>query len=230
MITPNIQSTAQFGVRNGIKVVVYGKAGMGKTSLCATCPSPIILSAEAGLLSLARWNLPYIEIKTIQDMRNVYSWVKNSQEARQFQTICLDSISEIAEVCLGERRNQKNSDGRAVYGDMIIEMTKIVREFRDLPGFHVYMSAKMERFKDETTGVVLNSPSMPGQRLGQAMPYFPDEIFKLDFEGYPPNAYRVLRTQPDLLNDAKDRSGVLNAIEEPHLGKIFDKISRALAT
>lgn len=226
MQTPHIMSTQGFGTKNGVKIIVYGKAGAGKTTLCATCPNPIILSAEGGLLTLARWNLPYIEIKSISDLRQTYLWFKNSPEARKnFQTVCLDSVSEIAEVCLTERKNaSKNNDGRAVYGDMIEEMNKVIKEFRDLAGYHVYMSAKQERIKDESTGVILNGPSMPGKRLGENVPYLPDELFKLDIEGTGANSYRLLRTQPDFLNEAKDRSGLLDAIEEPHLGKIINKI------
>jgi len=222
-----IRSTQNFGAQQGVKIVVYGLAGMGKTTLCATCPSPIIASAESGLLSLARHNLPYIEIKTMQDLREFYQWAKSSTECRQnFQTLCLDSVSEIAEVVLTAAK-AKNKDGRMAYGDLIEEMTKVIKEFRDLSGYHVYMSAKQERLKDEASGVFINQPMMPGSKLGQAVPYLPDEVFKLDVEGTGTNSYRLLRTQPDFLNMAKDRSGVLDPIEEPNLGKIINKITLA---
>lgn len=220
-----LQNTRGYGARNGVKILVYGAAGMGKTTLCATCPSPVVFSSESGLLALARYDLPYAEIKTMQDLREAFAWCRSSREARQFQTICLDSISDIAETVLSHQK-ASNKDGRMAYGNMIEEMTKIVKEFRDLQGFHVYMAAKMERMKNELTGVTINVPSMPGNKLGQAMPYFPDEVFKLDIEGQGPQSYRLLRTQPDFLNDAKDRSGALAAIEEPHLGKIIDKITQ----
>ncbi|QJD54373.1 AAA family ATPase [Aminobacter phage Erebus] len=222
-----IASTQGYGSKMGVKIVVYGLAGMGKTTLCATCPHPIILSAESGLLALARHNLPFIQINTLAELREVFAWLKSSNEARQnFQTICLDSVSEIAEVVLADARS-KNKDGRMAYGDMIEAMVKCIKEFRDLPGYHVYMSAKQERIKDETTGVMINQPMMPGNKLGQAVPYLPDEVFKMDIEGTGANSYRLLRTQPDFLNQAKDRSGLLDPIEEPHLGKIINKITLA---
>lgn len=221
-----IKSTAGYGKAMGVKLLVYGPAGYGKTTMCATCPKPIILSAESGLLALARHNLPYIEIKSMVDLRDAYNWTKGSSEARQFETICIDSISEIAEVVLSASK-AKNKDGRMAYGDMIDDMSKVIREFRDLPGYNVYMSAKQERVKNETTGVMFNIPMMPGNKLGQSLPYFPDEVFRLGIEGSGPNSYRYLQTQPDLLNEAKDRSGVLDAIEEPNLGKVIAKIKLA---
>lgn len=225
-IMNRIQSTQGYGARNGVKVLVYGLAGRGKTTLCATCPSPIILSGESGLLALARHNLPYLEVKTLADLREYHAWFKSSAEPRNnFQTICLDSISDIAEVVLAASK-AKVKDGRMAYGEMIDSMHAIVREFRDLPGYHVYMSAKQERIKNEVTGLLINQPMMPGNKLGQAMPYFPDEVFQLDVEGQGDQSYRLLRTQPDFMNDAKDRSGLLAPIEPPHLGKIFEKITK----
>ena len=108
-------------------------------------------------------------------------------------------------------------------------MTAVIKQFRDLEGYHIYMSFKQERLKDETTGGFVNQPMMPGSKLGQAVPYLPDELFKLDVEGFGAQSYRVLRTQPDLLNMAKDRSGMLDPIEEPHLGKIINKINMMAA-
>lgn len=221
-----LQSTLGIGATNGVKIIVYGKAGMGKTFLCSTCPNPVILSAESGLLSLSQFQLPFIEIKTLHDLREAYRWAFTSAEAKQFQTICIDSVSEIAEVVLAAALSG-NKDGRMAYGQMISDMHKIIKEFRDLPRFHVYMSAKQERFKNEAS-VMINQPMMPGSKLGQAMPYFPDELFQLDVGTTPQGVnYRFLRTQPDFSNDAKDRSGKLDAIEEPHLGKIIAKITGA---
>lgn len=222
-----IRSTQGIGLRQGVKCVVYGKAGMGKTTLCATAPNPFIISAEGGLLSLAQFNLPYTEIKTIEDLNRVHQWALQSNEARQFSTICVDSISEIAEVVLNNAR-KKAKDPRQAYGDLQEKMADVIRSFRDLQGFNVVMTAKQEFIKDDTTGAMLNMPSMPGKNLTRDLPYFFDEVFKIDIgvtQDGSNRKYRYLLTQPDFMNDAKDRSGRLSPIEEPHLGKLFAKIN-----
>lgn len=223
-----IKSTLGIGAANGVKMLVYGKAGRGKTTLCATCPNPIIFSAESGLLALSNYQLPYVEIKTIKDLTDAFDWARDSKEARQFQTLCLDSLSEIAEVVLSNAKGQVK-DPRQAYGELIEKMTMTIRAFRDLPGYHVYMSAKQEATKDDLTGIVLNGPSMPGSKLGQQLPYFFDEVFQLDIGKDPATQkdYRFLRTQPDFANDAKDRSGRLDPVEYPDLGHIINKINAA---
>jgi hypothetical protein len=219
---------------------VFARAGLGKTTLTATAPTPVLISAESGLLSLRRdnlerlfgvntpgitYNIPVIQITTIQDLTEVEMWARQSHEAAQFQTICLDSLTEIGEQVLANAKMQVK-DPRQAYGELIEKMNITVKAFRDLSGKHVYMSAKEERVKDEATGVALAGPSMPGTKLGPQLPYLFDEVFNLGTSQNPTTKehYRFLRTRPDFNVDAKDRSGALDEVEYPHLGNIFNKI------
>jgi hypothetical protein len=214
---------------NGVKILVYGQAGAGKTRLCATAPNPVIISAESGLLSLREFDLPVIEVSTIADVHEAYKFLAESEEGSQFASVCLDSISEIAEVVLAAEK-KATRDPRQAYGALQEQMAELLRAFRDLPGRNVYMSAKIERSKDETTGAMLYAPSMPGQRLGQSLPYLFDEVFALrvekDTEGRPT---RWLQTQADFQYAAKDRSGALDAFEAPDLGAVINKITQPAA-
>jgi len=215
------ESTAQ-----AVKLLVYGQAGAGKTSLIPTLPKPVILSAEGGLLSIADTNLPFIEITSMDDLREAYKWLTTSAEAAEFESVALDSISEIAEVVLNAEK-KINKDPRAAYGAMQEQMADIIRGFRDLPGKHVYMSAKLEKTQDEM-GRVLYAPSMPGNKTGQSLPYFFDEVLALrvekDAEGF---TRRALMTDGDGLWLAKDRSGKLEVWEDADLGEIIKKIGGA---
>jgi len=208
---------------NGVKLLVYGQAGAGKTSLISTLPNPVVLSAEGGLLSIQDADLPFIEIADMDDLREAYAWAKDSDEAKNFQSVALDSISEVAEVVL-QHELKKNKDGRAAYGELNTTMQELIRAFRDLPAKHVYMSAKLERSQDEM-GKLLFNPSMPGKSLTQGLPYFFDEVLALrvekDGEG---NTQRALMCDSDGIWLAKDRSGKLEGWESPDLGAIITKI------
>jgi phage nucleotide-binding protein len=218
----NLKRTSAIS-RDGVKILIYGQAGAGKTSLIPTLPSPIVLSAEAGLLSIAGADVPYIEIGSIQDLQEALEWLTGSGEAAAFQSVALDSISEIAEVVLTDEKRVAK-DPRQAYGAMQDAMAGIIRAFRDLPGKHVYMSAKLDKSQDET-GRILYAPSMPGNKTGQQLPYFFDEVLALrvekDAEGVP---QRALMCDGDGLWLAKDRSGRLDAWEAPDLGAVIQKI------
>lgn len=230
----NWTTTSKTVQQNGVKMLVYGRAGLGKTVLCATAPAPVILSAESGLLSLApenierlfnyRVDIPVITITNVTDLTDAYQWLTSSKEADQFQTVCLDSITEIAEQVLANAKMQVK-DPRQAYGELIEKMNMLVKLFRDLPGKHVYFSAKEEKNKDEATGTVLFGPAMPGSKMAQQLPYLFDEVFHLGIANTDKGeTYRYLRTAPDLQYDAKDRSGALAAIERPNLNEIINKI------
>jgi phage nucleotide-binding protein len=218
----NVKTTGSLAA-NGVKVLVYGQAGAGKTSLIKTLPSPIVLSAEGGLLSIQDADLPFIEITSMTELQEAYTWLTSSDEAKSYKSVALDSISEIAEVCLNTEK-KATKDPRQAYGAMQEQMADIIRAFRDLPGRHVYMSAKLEKTQDEM-GRVLYSPSMPGNKTGQALPYFFDEVLALrvekDGDG---NTQRALMCDSDGLWLAKDRSGKLDAWEAPDLSAVISKI------
>jgi phage nucleotide-binding protein len=221
----NLQSTQDVHL-NGVKCLVYSHAGVGKTTLIKTLPAPVILSAEGGLLSLADSQIPYIEIDSMDRLMEAYSWLTESEEAKSFDSIALDSLSEIAEVVLAKEKRD-NKDARAAYGALQDTMARMIRAFRDIKGKHVYFSAKCEKTNDEQ-GRILYSPSMPGNKLPQSLPYFFDLMFALraekDEEGV---THRALMTDTDGLWMAKSRTtdaNRLQAYEPPDLGVIIDKL------
>jgi len=220
----NFTTTDKAAQLNGVKVLVYGGAGTGKTVLTRTAPTRALISAEGGELSLRSIAMPMAKVANVDDLRDIYAWCERSNEAKQFQTICIDSLSEIAEVVLNNAKRQVK-DPRQAYGELIEKMETTIRMFRDLPGRNIYMSAKMEPTKDELTGVIKYAPAMPGNKLGPKLPYFFDEVFRLGINKTTQGeSYRFLQTQPDLQYEAKDRSGALAPVEQPHLTHIFNKI------
>jgi hypothetical protein len=221
-----LQSTQNITLRSGVKVLIYGNSGVGKTRCCATAPNPIFVSAEGGLLSLRKYNLPYIEVHSMTALQQAYQWCLNSNEGKQFGSIVLDSISEIAEVCL-RAEQAANKDGRKAYGELLVKIIGIARDFRDIPGKNVIITAKQEWSKDDSTGMMIFGPMMPGSKLGPQLPYFWDEVFQQCVFLDPQTKQRSewLRTRTDGQNVAKDRSGALNEFEPPDLTKIFAKIA-----
>jgi len=211
-----------------VKCLVHGPAGIGKTVLSSTAPKPIIISAEHGLLSLKDFEIPVIMIENHVDLIEAYEFVTTKKEAKGFQTIVLDSISDIAEVILDyfkKNPENNNTNPQAAYGSYADTLLPLIKKFRDIPDKHVYFIAKTKRIKDDYTGITQWGPSMPGQQLGQNIPYLFDLVLAMrpgeDKDG---NKFRYLQTAADIQWEAKDRSGKLSPIEEPHLGKIFDKV------
>lgn len=221
----------------GVKAVVFSASGMGKTVLSATAPTPLILNAEKGLLSLKKDNLerifgaghPYcidhytVPAQSIEQLRAIYNWLATGGDKFYFKTIILDSGTEIAEVVLTAAK-KKSKDPRQAYGQLQDEMIALLKLFRDLPNRHVIVLVKEEFIKDGN-GVIKRAPSMPGNKLGQAIPYLFDEVFHLSVVvAQDGKRHRILQTQPSMDCDAKDRSGCLAPVEYADLTYILNKI------
>lgn len=229
----SFSTTKDLAALHGVKICIHARAGMGKTHIIRTLHEwqttgpTLVINTEAGMLTLGDIVIPAITLHSYKELEEAYNFVAHSQHAAQFRSIALDSISEIGEVCLVDNK-ALHKDGRKAYGEMGDDMRKMIRKFRDLPGRHVYFSAKQSYNKDEVTGVSRYGPSMPGNSLTQDMPYFFDELFCLEVGNTPEGQkFRYLRTDADLRYEAKDRSGALAPFEEPHLGKVIDKILAA---
>lgn len=220
-----LTSTATAAATGGIKALVYGGPGAGKTTLASTIPgTPIIISAEAGLMSLRHVDIPVLQVQTLGEVHEAYAFLRSADGAK-YDWVVLDSISEIAEVVLAHEKKQ-TSDPRKAYGALQEQMMDLIRAFRDLPR-NIYMTAKMERVKDESAGTLLYNPAMPGAKLAQQIPYLFDLVLALRIErGEDEKLQRWLQTSSDLQYVAKDRSGVLEPFETPSLGDVAKKITQ----
>lgn len=216
-----ITTSRAASLANGIKALIYGRAGIGKTRICATAPVPIIISAEAGMLSLRDQDVPVIEINRLDDLQRALDYVSGPAGA-SWHTICLDSISEIAEKVLANAR-AGTKDGRQAYGILAEQMWTTIKAFRDIKGKCVVMTAKAKYEKDQD-GVMRWAPMMPGQQLTQGLAYYFDEVFHLGTYRGAGGEHTSLQTHADLQYEAKDRSGALDHFEYPDLTNVFNKI------
>lgn len=222
-----ILNTADFANNNGIKVLCFGKSGVGKTRLASTAESPFVGSAESGLLSLSRWNIPYCELKRIEDVFDFWRWLATSHEARQFNDIFLDSLSDVMEVLLAQEK-ANNKDPRKAYGALADRGVELARAFRDIKGKNIWILCKEELSKDENSGTSMIQPWLPGTKLGPALPYYFDEVFRyevgMDTSVVPHAQWEALRCRASQFATAKDRSGRLNEYELPNVRAITAKI------
>ena len=227
-ITSRIVSPADAVQDQGAKILVYGMAGAGKTFLARTAPGKVlVISAEAGLLSIRdAQNVEAIEVKSAAEVVEVYEALRSGK--LQYDTVCLDSISEISELLL-QAEKARHKDARKAYGEVQESVTNVMRAFRDLQ-MHVMFICKEDKVNND--GTFEQAPKMVGTKLGQSITYFFDEVLALrviedtDEEGNPIQA-RWLQTRIGQGYVAKDRSGKLEAFEEPNLTKLIEKLGFA---
>jgi len=206
---------------DNIKFVIYGKSGIGKTTLIGTLPEEdvLIISAEAGLLSLSDKQIAVLEAKTWNDVRTAAGIAFKDEK---YKYIGMDSLTEIAAMLVKdlkqrpEYQNPKNA--LKLWGEYDEKLTAFLKFLRDSKK-GIIMTALPEDVQDG--GYLIKKPLIKGKSTQAMLCSYFDQVFYMtrNEEGQ-----RMLRTQPTEEYEAKDRSGKLNEEEEPNLMAIINKI------
>lgn len=226
-----VQSTTDIEF-HGVKCIIFGGPGVGKTRSIATAPSPIIISAEEGLLSLMEVKVPFIEVNSLEELDEAYNLLKKDG-GKTYKTIGLDSLSEIAEVLIAKEL-PKHKDGRQAYAALAQAMIPMLKKFRNLKNVNTVFCCKRIDIQDEDSGVITTELLLPGNVLGYQVPYLVDELFYMDLDrkGIP-----FFQVKPSRKVFCKDRSGALDVNGEfakdansvPDMTALFKKISDKIA-
>jgi len=206
------------------KVLLYGVAGTGKTTMAATFPKPLFLDLEGGMLSTRRVGPvlrypknPSEDIKSYPQVVDFYNAIVADKNP-QFETIVIDSLNElqllVTSYVVGKfRKVTRQYDDQmtlADYGKANRDFAKVVRLFLKLPYHVVFTAASSQKeFGDE--GALQIAPKFVGKQVG------PDVQRMMDMIGYcfakrMPNGtsehYVSFRMTADYL--AKDRLGIVD--------------------
>lgn len=233
-----------------LKALLVGFSGAGKTYAASRLPGrTLVISAEGGLLSLKPFKIASIDITTKlrtdakgnavigedgkpvrdpldypQRIEKLGSILKMLREKKEYDNIFLDSITEIAEcvVACVQKEFPDRKDSLPMWGEYAKRMKSIVKSFRDLPGYNVFMTCLAEYDKDENNRRFIGCDVVG--KAGRQLPQFFDEVFYVyrNAEGQ----HRFFTKKIDT-NVSKDRSGKLDEDMPADLGiamiKIFEK-------
>lgn len=243
-----IQNTKSLG-HEGIKIVVAGEAGNGKTTLAKTLAQglqgekTLIISAEAGLLSLRGQDIDVIDLqrdddgkpvpkeKRIEWLGQVYAWLVLPEQQARYSWIFIDSLTELNYLMLErldadpEFQGPKNTIKK--FGELSSRMRSLAKTFRDLPSYNVVFTALVKQVTDSDQKATLEI-DMVGA-FASKLPALFDELFYLavlpEIDEKTGRNKRVMLTQKtEKVTFPKDRSGKLDRLEPPDLAAIAKKI------
>lgn len=218
----DLKPAGSFAQMYGVKMLGYGPPGEGKTPLINTAPRPVLAFVEPGMTSMRGSNVPTFDATSVARCEDFFQWVFNSAEVKNFDTICVDSVSQMAEMYL-KHYKAKNKDGRKAYGEMA---TAVMEHLAGLFYFrqkHIYLIGK-QSMKDNGENSEAK-PYFPGQELDVQVPHLYDVIAHICKTQVPgmTDPTLAIRCKGTFNIRARDRSGKLADLEPPHLGNVFAK-------
>jgi phage nucleotide-binding protein len=210
--------------------MIVGPSGIGKTSLADTLNGKtLIASAESGLLCLAGKDHDYVEIKTMQDLKNFFILCMKEETKNTYQNIYIDSLTEIGDKLLLElKASDEYKDAKMalkMYGQYNDDFTKFVKALRDMKPYNVWFTCLNEYEKD---GIELvEGFNFPGAKVKANVKGWFDIVLKYEVFEHEGVKIRKLITDMEVNRLAKDRSGKLSKYEDANLGNIMNKIMGA---
>ena len=258
---PIISADERLAERRGIKGCIFGKSGIGKTSLLWTldAPSTLFFDLEAGDLAIEGWPGDTIRPRTWTECRDfavyiggpnpalredqVYSQAHFEAVSERFgdpaaldkyRTVFIDSITVAGRLCFQWCKGQPQAisertgkpDMRGAYGLHGQEMIAWLTHLQHTRGKNVWFVGILDEKLDDFNRRVF-VPQIDGSKTGNELPGIVDEVITMaevsQGDGEPFRAF-VCQTLNPFGFPAKDRSGRLDQSEEPHLGRLMEKI------
>lgn len=255
-----IKASERMKERGGIKAVILGPSGVGKTTLLKTLDpaKTLFFDLEAGDLAVEGWPGDTIRPRTWDDCRTLaaliagpnpalrdeqpysrahFDHVNQNGAAEQFasyETVFIDSITVAGRLCFQWAQGQPEAfsektgkpDTRGAYGLHGREMLAWLSHLQHARNRDVVFVGILDQ-KEDDYGRTSWVPQIEGSKVGRELPGIVDQVITYqELKAEDGTKFRALVcTSPnDWGFPAKDRSGRLERIEEPHLGKLFNKI------
>ncbi|MBL0320107.1 MAG: ATP-binding protein [Alphaproteobacteria bacterium] len=261
MTIPIITASKRLKESRGIKGCIFGKSGIGKTSLLWTMPAETTLffDLEAGDLAIEGWQGDTIRPRTWQECRDFavfigganpslrddqpyspahYSAVcnryGNPTVLDKYETIFIDSITVAGRLCFQWCKGQPQAfsektgrpDTRGAYGLHGQEMIAWLTHLQHTRGKNIWFVGILDEKLDDYNRRVYQ-PQIEGNKTGLELPGIVDQVITVaDLPSESGKSFRafICQTLNEYGYPAKDRSGRLELIEEPHLGKLMAKV------
>jgi AAA domain len=156
----------------------------------------------------------------------------------QYDTFFVDSITAAGRLCFAWSSQQPEAfsdrsgrkDLRGAYGLHAREMLAWLRHLQQARSVNVIFVGILETVVDDFNRTE-HRLQLEGARTGRELPGIVDQVITyhwLNFDGEPVRSF--ICTTPNPWNyPAKDRSGRLYQLEEPHLGKLLEKLTKPRA-
>ncbi|MBX2807829.1 MAG: ATP-binding protein [Cellvibrionaceae bacterium] len=261
MSLPIISADQRLAEPRGIKGCIFGKSGIGKTSLLWTVEpeTTLFFDLEAGDLAIEGWSGDSIRPKTWQECRDFAVFIGGPNPALRddqpysqahydavcekfgdpstldkYDTVFIDSITVAGRLCLQWCKGQPQAfsersgkpDTRGAYGLHGQEMIAWLTHLQHTRNKNIWFVGILDEKIDDFNRKVF-APQIDGSKTALELPGIVDQVITLaELQSDDGQSYRAFinHTLNPFGYPAKDRSGRLDVIEEPHLGRLMTKI------
>lgn len=143
-----IKKSNEILVPRTIKVMLYGQAGFGKTTLALSTPKPLLLDFDNGVKRVNMEHLNGVDIVQIEKWDNVYELLR--EDLSSYNTIVVDTIGKMMDFIISYKCGTRQPQIRDWSG-INQEFSTFVRNLSDLNKNIVFVAHRDTRKEGDET-------------------------------------------------------------------------------
>jgi hypothetical protein len=226
-----------------LKILLQGPPKSGKTTFISTAPNVIVAAVEAGLMSIAHLDVPYVEIDGTDKLQTLQMTLKDdslrAMAAKNLglpsiDTVAIDTLDAWQEMLKKEimKENRRTQMQQADWGTLKERMATIMKAFVALP-LNVIFTVHTSTSQDDESRIIQN-PALQGGIKDEVAGYVDFSLLafrdrQVDTNGIPHINY-YLKNEGDLKNPSLGNraAGRVPEICEPSFRILHDAVFKGI--
>lgn len=154
-----------------MNILVMGPPKSGKTTFVSTAPNVVVAACEAGLMSIAHMDVPYVEVTGSDKLETLALMIEDPKMRAQaaanwglpdIETIAIDTADALQDILKNEilREQRRTQMQQADWGTLKERMTAIIKKFASLP-VNLIITVHVDVTQDEN-GRQIYAPGLQG--------------------------------------------------------------------
>ena len=143
-----IKKSTELVVPTTVKMMVYGQAGMFKTTTALSAPSPLLLDFDNGVKRVNMSHLDGVDIVQVSSWKDVDAVMK--EDLSDYQTIVVDTIGKMMDFIIADKCGQRQPQIRD-WGAINQEFTRFTRNLAMLNKNIIFVAHRDTRKEGDET-------------------------------------------------------------------------------
>ena len=208
-----IRKSTELNIPTNVKMMIYGQAGMGKSTVALSAPKPLLLDFDNGV---KRMNMAHLEnIDTVQ----VTSWndvqLVLQEDLSVYQTIVVDTIGKMMDFIITYKCGTRQPSIRD-WGGINAEFSWMTRTLSSLKKHIIFVAHRDTRKEGDDTVFI---PALPEKSYNSIVTEL-DLLGYLEMKSERGVQRRTITFDPTSRNDGKNTCNLPSVMEVP---TILDK-------
>lgn len=196
-----IKKAAELEINSAIKMMIYGQAGMGKTTLALSAPAPLLIDFDGGVKRVNMNHLQGVDIVQVNTWAEVNQLF--SEDLSAYQTIVIDTIGKMMDFIISYKCGSKQPSIRD-WGGINQEFQSFTRNLSNLGKNIIFVAHRDSRKSGDDTVFI---PALREKNYNSIVTEL-DLLGYLEMRSEQGVQRRTITFDPTSLNDGKNTCGL----------------------